>query len=161
MYKGKIIWTTSMENFLREHCRSMQNQALADYLCVSGSCVRNKLRELGLQKKPVTKQNVVSQTLLRLYQDHSYTEIAELTGVSLRTVSHMVKVFGLTRSRAQNQQIRSRTRKAIIKREKARVLFGLSQKTHIKVVGNRRRVHLKSTLKSFGYVVLPSDNTLY
>lgn len=161
MYKGKTIWTASMESFLQEHYRCMQNKKLASQLCVSEGSVRKKLRELGLKKKPVTKQKVAAETVIRLFLDHSYAEIAELTGISPRTVSRIVKTYGLSRSKEQGQQIRSRTRKAIIKKEKARVLFGLPQRTRIKVVGNPRRVHLKSILKKFGYVVLPSDNTLY
>ena len=40
-------------------------------------------------------------------------------------------------------------------------MFGLPQKTSIKVVGNKKRVVLKSVLKSCGYLVIPDHNTLY
>jgi len=72
-----------------------------------------------------------------------------------------VKKYHLVRTADDARQIRSRSRRSIIKREKARVLFGLPQKTNIKVVGNKERVVLKSILKSFGYLVIPGHNTLY
>ena len=150
-----------MVDFLINHYKEMSNTALAGHLDISLSCLRRKLHELGLRKHPVTKAMTVVETVCRLYSSHSHSEIARLTGISTRTVSRIVKKYHLGRTADEARQIRSRSRKCIIKREKARVLFGLPQKTSIKVVGNKRRVVLKSILKSCGYLVIPGHNTLY
>ena len=161
MYRQSIIWTAPMVDFLINHYKEMSNTALAGHLGISLSCLRRKLHELGLRKHPVTKAMTVVETVCRLYSSHSHSEIARLTGISTRTVSRIVKKYHLGRTADEARQIRSRSRKSIIKREKARVLFGLPQKTNIKVVGNKKRVVLKSILKSYGYLAIPGHNTLY
>lgn len=161
MYRQSIIWTAAMVDFLIDHYKEMSNTALAEHLGISLSCLRRKLHELGLRKRPVTMAMTVAETVKRLYSSHSHSEIARLTGISTQTVSRIVKKYRLRRTADEARQIRSRSRKSIIKREKARVLFGLPQKTNIKVVGNKKRVVLKSILKSCGYLVIPSHNTLY
>lgn len=150
-----------MEDLLTDHYKGMSNASLAERLGISLSCLRKKLHELGLHKHPVTKVITVADTVRRLYSSHSHSEIARLTGISTRTVSRIVKKYRLSRTSDDARQIRSRSRRCIIKREKARVLFGLPQKTNIKVVGNKKRVVLKSVLKSCGYLVIPGHNTLY
>ena len=161
MYRQSIIWTVSMVDFLIDHYNGMSNVSLAEHLGIFPSCLRRKLHELGLRKRPVTKAMTVAETVCRLYSSHSHSEIARLTGISARTVSRIVKKHHLSRNTDEARLIRSRSRKSIIKREKARVLFGLPQKTNIKVVGNKKRVVLKSILKSCGYLVIPGHNTLY
>ena len=150
-----------MVDFLIDHYKAMSNASLAKHLGISLSCLRKKLHVLGLHKCPVTKAMTVAETVCRLYSSHSHNEIARLTGISTRTVSRIVKKNHLSRTLDDARQIRSRSRRSIIKREKARVLFGLPQKTNIKVVGNKKRVVLKSILKSYGYLVIPGRNTLY
>lgn len=161
MYRQSIIWTVTMVDFLTDHYKAMSNASLAKHLGISLSCLRKKLHVLGLHKCPVTKAMTVAETVCRLYSSHSHNEIARFTGISTRTVSRIVKKYHLSRTLDDARQIRSRSRRSIIKREKARVLFGLPQKTNIKVVGNKKRVVLKSILKSYGYLVIPGRNTLY
>ena len=161
MYRQSIIWTASMVDFLIDHYKEMSNTVLAEHLGISLSCLRRKLHELGLRKHPVTKLMTAAETVRQLYSSHSHSEIARLTGISTRMVSRIVKKYHLSRTLDDARQIRSRSRRSIIKREKARVLFGLPQKTNIKVVGNKKRVVLKSILKSYGYLVIPGRNTLY
>lgn len=161
MYRQSIIWTAAMVDFLINHYKGMSNTSLAERLGISLSCLRRKLHELGLRKCPVTKAMTVANTVRQLYASHSHSEISRLTCISTRTVSRIVKKYHLVRTADDARQIRSRSRRSIIKREKARVLFGLPQKTNIKVVGNKKRVVLKSILKSFGYLVIPGHNTLY
>lgn len=147
MYRQSIIWTTAMVDFLINHYKDTNNASLAERLGISLCCLRKKLHELGLRKRPVTKAMTMADTVRRLYSTHSHSEIARLTGISTRTVSRIVKKYRLSRTVDDARQIRSRSRRSIIKREKARVLFGLPQKTSIKVVGNKKRVVLKSILK--------------
>ena len=161
MYRQSIIWTAAMVDFLIDHYKGMNNASLAERLGISLSCLRRKLHELGLRKRPVTKAMTVADTVRRLYSCHSHSDIARLTGISTRTVSRIVKKYHLSRTLDDARQIRSSSRRSIIKREKARVLFGLPQKTNIKVVGSKKRVVLKSILKSCGYLVIPGHNTLY
>ena len=117
MYRQNIIWTVSMVDFLINHHKEMNNTALAGHLGISLSCLRRKLHELGLRKRPVTKAMAAADTVRRLYNNYSHSEIAQLTGISTRSVSRIVKKYHLERTADETRQIRSRRRKSIIKRE--------------------------------------------
>ena len=70
-----------MVDFLIDHHKEMNNTALAGHLGISLSCLRRKLHELGLRKHPVTKAMTATDTVRRLYNNHSHSEIALLTGI--------------------------------------------------------------------------------
>lgn len=56
----------------------------------------------------------------------------------------------------------SETHKKLYKDEKRRVLFGLEQKTHIKVVrASRAKVCCRSELRSLGYIIPKGSNVAY
>ena len=110
MYRQSIIWTVSMVDFLIDHYNGMSNVSLAEHLGISLSCLRRKLHELGLRKRPVTKAMTVAETVCRLYSSQSHSEIARLTGISARTVSRIVKKHHLSRNTDEARLIRSRRR---------------------------------------------------
>lgn len=87
-----------MVDFLIDHHKEMNNTALAEHLSISLSCLRRKLHELGLRKRPVTKAMAEANTVRKLYYNHSYSEIAKLTGISTRSVSRIVKKYHLERT---------------------------------------------------------------
>ena len=77
------------------------------------------------------------------------------------SVSRIAAKLGLKRTKEEIYRVSSRVRGEMIRRERRRVIFGLSPATRIKVVSNRARVRLRSRLKGIGYVVGQERNILY
>ena len=96
-----------------------------------------------------------------LHGTHSYTEIAALTGIPVRSVARIISALGLTRSAREEKEIRSRIRRSLTDREKRRVIFGLAPLTNIKVVTNKPRIKLRHALKKAGYLVQRGRNVMY
>ena len=91
----------------------------------------------------------------------SYTEMAELLGISRRSVMRIAAQWNISRTAEQKRHIMSKSRKELLKKEKRRVTFGLDQKTRLKVFPNKERHKLRFLLKRKGYIVTPGDNRVY
>lgn len=91
----------------------------------------------------------------------SYTEMAELLGISRRSVMRIAAQWNISRTAEQKRHIMSKSRKELLKKEKRRVTFGLDQKTRLKVFPNKERHKLRFLLKRKGYIVTPGDNQVY
>lgn len=87
--------------------------------------------------------------------------MAKELGISKMSVSRIAVKLGLKRTKEEIYRVSSRVRGEMIRRERRRVIFGLSPATRIKVVSNRARVRLRSRLKGIGYVVGQERNILY
>ena len=134
---------------LKSHYTTETNEALAKRLGICSKTLVLKARSLGLVKKPVRTNKIAIEMVSRLYEDHSLSELVRLAGISPRTVSRLVKALHLQRTPQMEQQIRSRRRKELIRRERAHVLYGLP------------RIALRSKLKARGYIVFAGSNTIY
>lgn len=97
-----------------------------------------------------------------LMKSHSNLEIADKLKISVSTVKRIIKENDLKRSDADSVAIRSRTRKELIRAERRRAIFGLDQKTFIKVFTNSERNKLKYCLKRRRYIFLKrGENIAY
>ncbi len=97
-----------------------------------------------------------------LVKDFSNCEIATRLKISLSTVKRIIRDNHLGRSKEEKNAIRSRTRNDLIRAERRRAIFGLDQKTEIKVFTNKERNTLKYCLKRKKYVFLArGDTTAY
>lgn len=107
---------------------------------------------------------ISNETKLRvkeLLTDHSVSEIATLTGLCRRSIFNIQKELNITRSPEQIREIRSRIRSQLVQAEKRRVLFGINQKTNLKVYSNKKRIHLKYKMRKLGYETGEDPNTMY
>lgn len=91
----------------------------------------------------------------------SYAEMAERLNMSTVTVWKIAKELGLVRTEEQKRANLSRIRTELIKAERRRVIWGIDQKTDLKVVCNRPRLSLKRKLRQCGYIVTPDENIVY
>ena len=77
--------------------------------------------------------------------------------ISLSSVSNIINDSASKgykkRSKQDTSKIMSETRKRIIKQERARAVFGLDQKTKIKVYPNKQKYHMRDRLKRCRYIV--------
>lgn len=111
--------------------------------------------------RPKITDKLTEQTR-NLMRELSNLEIANELRVSLSTIKRIIRENGLTRTREESESIRRRTRKELIKAERRRAIFGLDQKTEIKVFSNRERNNLKYCLRRKRYRFLKrGDNTAY
>lgn len=163
MQKGrKTDWTDERIETLRKYYEVESNEKVAQRLGISSRTLVRKARELQLYKaKAVTKSTGLDDIVRDLYRDHSLKEIGEVTHTSWRTVQRITKSLGLTRTMEEDSRIRSRIRSKLLKSERARICFGLDQRTDIKLVTNHPRIRLRTKLKSDGYIVIRDCMTIY
>ena len=157
----KTIWTDDSIAYLKENYPYTTDTAIAQHLCVNRKTVSLKAKELGLEKGIRPEWLDLAERVRELHDSHSNAEIAAITGISSRSVSRIVAVLGLRRTKKEEQSIRSRIRQDIMKREKRRVIFGLPPITRIKVVTNKSRIKMRHSLKKAGYLVIRGQNVMY
>ncbi len=157
----KTIWTDDSIAYLKENYPYTTDTAIAQHLCVNRKTVSLKAKELGLEKGIRPEWLDLAERVRELHDSHSNAEIAAITGISSRSVSRIVAVLGLRRTKKEEQSIRSRIRQDIMKREKRRVIFGLPPITRIKVVTNKPRIKMRHSLKKAGYLVIRGQNVMY
>lgn len=157
----KTIWTDDSIAYLKENYPYTTDTAIAQHLCVNRKTVSLKAKELGLEKGIRPEWLDLAERVRELHGSHSNAEIAAITGRSSRSVSRIVAVLGLRRTKKEEQSIRSRIRQDIMKREKRRVIFGLPPITKIKVVTNKPRIKMRHSLKKAGYLVIRGQNVMY
>ena len=157
----KTIWTDDSIAYLKENYPYTTDTAIAHHLCVNRKTVSLKAKERGLEKGIRPEWLDLAERVRELHSSHSNAEIAAITGISSRSVSRIVAVLGLRRTKEEEQSIRSRIRQDIMKREKRRVIFGLPPITRIKVVTNKPRIKMRHSLKKAGYLVIRGQNVMY
>ena len=157
----KKIWTETEISYLKENYSGTADETLAARLGVSRRTISNKARELNLAKGMNPGWLERAEKVRELHGSHSYTEIASLTGIPVRSVARIISALGLTRSVREEKDIRSRIRRSLTDREKRRVIFGLAPLTNIKVVTNKPRIKLRHALKKAGYLVQRGRNVMY
>jgi hypothetical protein len=158
----KIIWTEDMVAQLKHYYPIFSDFELAERMNIGSKSIVKKAKSLGLKKYPLSgrQQDAVS-VITVMFTEYSYREMAKVAKVSYRTVSRIVKELNLRRTTDEERMLRSKSRKALIRLERAHATFGLPPLTHIKVVSNKHRCRLRVKLKSCGYIVLKGDNTIY
>ena len=95
------------------------------------------------------------------FTHRSYAEIGKELGISREYARRIAVRMGLKRTALEDFKVLSRIHSDIMRRERRRVIFGLSPITRIKVVSNRARVRLRSWLKSKGYIAGEEYGILY
>lgn len=158
----KIIWTADMVAQLKHYYPILSDIELAERMNIGSKSIVKKAKSLGLKKYPLSdrQQDAVS-VITAMFTEYSYREMAKVAKVSYRTISRIVKELNLQRTADEERRLRSRSRKALIRLERAHATFGLPPLTRIKVVSNKHRSRLRVKLKSCGYIVLKDDNTIY
>ncbi|MGN1255446.1 MAG: hypothetical protein ACI4T9_12770 [Prevotella sp.] len=156
-------WTPDDDDKLIERFQTDRLSDIAGYLNCGTATISNRARKLGLYKNNPTERNREAMALVEIeHAALTYKEIAQRTGLTVKTISRLAKKCGLHRSPDQWRANLSRTRKELYRRERARVTFGLNQRTRLKVVCNQRRNELRYNLKRSGYIISSDDrNVIY
>lgn len=91
------------------------------------------------------------EKIIELVKRHSISEVALKVGCGVVSVSKVIKEYNIQRSKEDLAAIRSRVRTDLVRAERRRAIFGLDQKSNLKVFSNKDRNKLKYCLKRKGY----------
>ena len=158
----RTLWTPDHDDILKERFHTDCLHDIASHIGCTCSTVSNHARRLGLRKNSPSGRNSDARSFVLIeYPNLSSQEMAERTGLHRQTVRIIARELGLERTPEQLRKIRSRRRKELIQKERRRIIFGLDQKTNIKVVSNHQKIRLRSSLKRLGYILGTDGHTFY
>ena len=158
----RTLWTPDHDDILKERFHTDCLHDIAPHIGCTCSTVSNHARRLGLRKISPSGRNSDARSFVLIeYPNLSYQEMAERTGLHRETIRIIARELGLERTPEQLRKIRSRRRKELIQKERRRIIFGLDQKTNIKVVSNHQKIRLRGSLKRLGYILGTDGHTFY
>ena len=158
----RTLWTPDHDDILKERFHTDCLHDIASHIGCTCSTVSNHARRLGLRKNSPSGRNSDARSFVLMeYPNLSYQEMAERTGLHRETIRIIARELGLERTPEQLRKIRSRRRKELIQKERRRIIFGLDQKTNIKVVSNHQKIRLRGSLKRLGYIIGTDGHTFY
>lgn len=158
----RTLWTPDHDDILKERFHTDCLHDIASHIGCTCSTVSNHARRLGLRKISPSGRNSDARSFVLIeYPNLSYQEMAERTGLHRETIRIIARELGLERTQKQLREIRSRRRKELIQKERRRIIFGLDQKTNIKVVSNHQKIRLRGSLKRLGYIIGTDGHTFY
>ena len=158
----RTLWTPDHDDILKERFHTDYLHDIASHIGCTCSTVSNHARRLGLRKISPSGRNSDARSFVLIeYPNLSYQEMAERTGLHRETIRIIARELGLERTPEQLRKIRSRRRKELIQKERRRIIFGLDQKTNIKVVSNHQKIRLRGSLKRLGYIIGTDGHTFY
>lgn len=158
----RTLWTPDHDDILKERFHTDCLHDIASHIGCTRSTVSNHARRLGLRKISPSGRNSDARSFVLIeYPNLSYQEMAERTGLHRETIRIIARELGLERTPEQLRKIRSRRRKELIQKERRRIIFGLDQKTNIKVVSNHQKIRLRGSLKRLGYIIGTDGHTFY
>ena len=121
----RIDWTEAMLSRLAELYPVETTAHTAYMLQIGVTAVKEKARELGLEKLAKSRWLERAGHISRHFDNRSYAEMADDLGVSRTTVSRMARKLELSRSKAEGYAMLSRVRREMVCRERRRAIFGL------------------------------------
>lgn len=158
----RTLWTPDHDDILKERFHTDCLHDIASHIGCTCSTVSNHARRLGLRKISPSGRNSDARSFVLIeYPNLSYQEMAERTDLHRETIRIIARELGLERTPEQLRKIRSRRRKELIQKERRRIIFGLDQKTNIKVVSNHQKIRLRGSLKRLGYILGTDGHTFY
>lgn len=167
MSKTTTIWNEEKEQFLKENYAFKTNENLAKHLGISVPSVKKKAYELGLKKVCAKRKihSALEANVLKMSELNSYRSIADKLDISLSSVKSIINKATSKgykkRSKEATKKIMSEARIRLIKKERARAIFGLNPKTNLKVFPNKQKYRMRDRLKRCRYDVERNDINVY
>ena len=167
MSKTTTIWNEEKEQFLKENYAFKTNGNLAKHLGISVPSVKKKAYELGLKKVCAKRKihSALEANILKMSELNSYRSIADKLDISLSSVKSIINKATSKgykkRSKEAIKKIMSEARIRLIKKERARAIFGLNPKTNLKVFPNKQKYRMRDPSKRSRYDVERNDINVY
>ena len=158
----RTVWRPEHDDILKERFHTDCLHEIASHIGCTRSTVSSHARRLGLKKLDPSGRNRDARSFVLMeYPNLSYQEMAERTGMHKESIRMIARELGLERTEEQLRDIRSRRRKELIQKERRRIIFGLDQRTNIKVVSNNQKIRLRGSLKRLGYILGTDGHTFF
>lgn len=155
-------WTIEHDEILKSRFHSEYVHDIADDMGFSRSTVQEHARQLGLRKKGANERNHdIKAFVKKEYDNLSYREMARRTRLHTVTIYKIAKELGLSSSRQRTNENIRRARNETIRSERRRIMFGLEQRTNLKVVCNLKKLYLRQKMRQCGYIAARGGNTIY
>lgn len=163
----RIILTPEQERWLVRHYKHTKNAEIGSRLGIGQSTLHRFARELGLKK---------SKQFMQKYAQKG----SEAAWIVNRRNGWPPKGYVIPRSREcgfqkgvtclqrigpkrEAERIRkaAESRRATVKRERARIVWGLEQKTKLKLVTNPKKIQYRYALRQHGYEIGRGESVAY
>ena len=165
----KIILTSEQEEWLKNNFPNKKNIELAEHLGFSETAVHRFAKKFGLKKSEEFKKmwyNNAIEGARKWFRIHGSN--LPPGWVIPGSDKHRFKkgVTSLERLGKEKEEQRQRkmrdSRNKTIKTERARILFGLEQKTKLKLIAmDRKKVHFRYYVRKQGYIVDDDARVIY
>lgn len=158
---SKIVLSPKQEEYLVKHFKHTKNVVLAEKLGISQSSLHRLARNLGLKKTPQFMKKCQKESAAKAREYNLMNGVYPPKGTIVpgsekyrfKKGERPVDRIGEKRERERIRKS-AETRRATLKRERARVAFGLKQKTKLRIHRqSRRRTNLRWYLKKRGYTL--------
>lgn len=166
---SKVILSEAEQEWIREHFGNTKNAEVAEYLGISPRTVVRIARDMGLVKHPD-----FTEAMQRNAAEHA-ARANRANGGNAGTKNLLLygKAYQFKKGERQKDKMSAEAfdamhrqigeqRKHIIKAEKRRVLFGLEQKTKLRVVQTpKEKICLRNGLRKKGYEIARASNEAF
>lgn len=164
----KIILTPKQERWLTAHFKHTKNQECAERLGISLRSVVRIARSLGLAKSRQFMAKCQHETAEAAQRSHRLNGTYPPKGFRIpKSDVGRFKPGVSSRDRLgakrEDERIRksAESRRATIKRERARILFGLEQRTKLKLFSNPKKIQYRYELRQRGYLIARGASEAY
>lgn len=154
-------WTPEKEQALILLFPLKHNIIVAEALGLGLTSVKEKARQLGLKKFPPKALREKAENVARLFNNHSFSEISKMLGISKTTIHRICRAMKLKRTEEEVKAIISHKRSELIRRERLRKEYGFAPLSCIKCERNRRKTLIRHKFKKLGYIVQPNCATIF
>uniref|UniRef100_A0AB33JL23 RpiR family transcriptional regulator n=1 Tax=Prevotella sp. GTC17260 TaxID=3236796 RepID=A0AB33JL23_9BACT len=166
---NKIVLSTALQDWMCEHFGNTKNAEIAEHLGVSPRTVVRIARDMNLEKHPA-----FTKAMQRNATEHAArTNRANCGNAGIRNLLLYGKAHQFKKGERQKDKMSAEAfdamhrrigeqRKSVIKAEKRRVLFGLAQKTKLRVVQvPKKKICLRNGLRKKGYEIARASNEAF
>lgn len=157
----KILWTEAAIVAFVELYPITPNGIIAEALGVSVDTVRAKAIELSLLKMPRYDRECLKNDVAKLIQVSSIRDVCEVLSISPWLVQEICREMKIEKTPNQITEHQRQKMRSLVKREKARAVWGFEPLSRRKVFRNTQKVKMRYRLKKAGYLVDRADYVAY
>lgn len=164
----KIVLTPKQERWLTNHFKHTKNSECAEKLGISPRSVGRIARLLGLSKsrqfmakclRETTEAAKISHRRNGTYPPKGFRIPNREAGQFKTGVSNLERLGA--KKDAERLRKSAESRRATVKRERARIVWGFEQRTKLKLGGNPKKRQYRYNLRQRGYQVACGDSVAY
>lgn len=150
------------------HFKHTKNDEIGSRLGIGQSTLHRFARELGLKKTRQFMRKCQAATAAAAKESHLRNGTYPPKGYIIprsREFSFKKGMSNVQRLGAKREAERLRksaeSRRATVRREKARILYGLEQKTKLKLVTSKKKIQYRYALRQHGYDINRGESVAY